>query len=142
VNVELYLQLLAGHLALRQLPQAKFLWQRIPNTLKEETPELGEKIQIPVLSQKEQGEKVQIHPLKRRRQGELGEKVQIHPLRGDVRENWVRKYKYTLKEESPELGEKIQIPVLSQKEQGEKVQIHPLKRRRQGELGEKVQIHS
>ncbi len=41
MGAELYLQLLAGHLALRQLAQAKFLWQRIPNTLKEETPELG-----------------------------------------------------------------------------------------------------
>lgn len=40
-GAELYLQLLAGHLALRQLPQAKFLWQRIPTTVKEETPELG-----------------------------------------------------------------------------------------------------
>lgn len=41
VGGELYLQLLAGHLALRQLARAKFLWQRIPATTKEETPELG-----------------------------------------------------------------------------------------------------
>jgi hypothetical protein len=57
VNVELYLQLLAGHLALRQLPQAKFLWQRIPNTLKEETPELGEK-QKQKIKQKEKKRKI------------------------------------------------------------------------------------
>jgi len=41
VGGDLYCELLANYLAQRRLPEAKFLWKRIPDTTKTETPELG-----------------------------------------------------------------------------------------------------
>jgi len=41
VGNEIYTELLAGYLALDRLPEAKFLWKRIPETAKTEVPELG-----------------------------------------------------------------------------------------------------
>ena len=38
---EIYTELLAGYIALGRLPEAKFLWKRIPGPVKEEIPELG-----------------------------------------------------------------------------------------------------
>jgi len=38
---EIYTELLAGYIALGRLPEAKFLWKRIPGPVKEEVPELG-----------------------------------------------------------------------------------------------------
>jgi len=41
VGGDLYIELLAGYIAQRRLPEAKFLWKRIPDLTKQETPELG-----------------------------------------------------------------------------------------------------
>jgi len=38
---ELYCELLAGYIALDRLPEAKFLWKRIPDNVKQEFPELA-----------------------------------------------------------------------------------------------------
>jgi len=38
---EVYSELLAGYIALGRLPEAKFLWKRIPDNVKQECPELG-----------------------------------------------------------------------------------------------------
>lgn len=37
---DLYCELLAGYIALDRLPEAKFLWKRIPDNTKQESPEL------------------------------------------------------------------------------------------------------
>eukprot|EP00088_Acartia_fossae_P049536 TRINITY_DN5462_c0_g1_i2.p1 TRINITY_DN5462_c0_g1~~TRINITY_DN5462_c0_g1_i2.p1 ORF type:complete len:192 (-),score=37.50 TRINITY_DN5462_c0_g1_i2:82-657(-) len=40
-GAELYGELLAGYIALTRLPEAKFLWKRIPDATKQENAELG-----------------------------------------------------------------------------------------------------
>jgi len=40
-GVEVYSELLAGYIALGRLPEAKFLWKRIPDNVKQESAELG-----------------------------------------------------------------------------------------------------